>query len=31
MACLCNIFENDVLWLIIIAFLILWLGCNSCG
>lgn len=32
MGCLCNIFENETLWLIILTLLILSLICNNdCG
>ncbi len=36
MNCLCNLFEDSTVWLIIIALLILYFGCNggacnSCG
>ncbi|MBQ2686598.1 MAG: hypothetical protein IJF55_02550 [Clostridia bacterium] len=30
MNCLCDIFDNSTTWLIIIALLILFYGCNSC-
>ena len=32
MNCLCNLFDNEVLWLVIIALLILNATCNgTCG
>lgn len=31
MNCLCDIFDNSTTWLIIIALLILFLGCNGYG
>ena len=31
MNCLCNLFDNEVLWLVIIALLILNSTCNGCG
>ena len=32
MNCLCNLFEDSTVWLIIIALLILYFGCNNgCG
>jgi hypothetical protein len=33
MGCLCNIFENETLWLIILTLLVLTLLCNggACG
>ena len=29
MGCLCNLFENDTIWLIILCLLVLSLGCGS--
>ena len=31
MNCLCNLFEDSTVWLIIIALLILYFGCNNTG
>ncbi|MBR6917244.1 MAG: hypothetical protein IKN38_03585 [Clostridia bacterium] len=31
MNCLCNLFDNEVVWLVIIALLILNATCNGCG
>ena len=29
MGCLCNLFENDTIWLIILCLLVLSLGCGG--
>ena len=31
MNCFCNLFDNEVVWLIIIALLILNFTCNGCS
>lgn len=29
--CLCNLFDNNYTWIIVIALLILLFSCNNCG
>lgn len=31
MSCFCELFQNEVVWLIIIALLIIYAVCGGCG
>lgn len=31
MNCLCNLFDNEIVWVIVIALILLWFHCGSFG
>ncbi|MGM9637718.1 MAG: hypothetical protein ACI3YK_07010 [Eubacteriales bacterium] len=31
MSCFCNLFNDPIVWLIIIALILLFMNCNGCG